>query len=66
MTAYTQRVQEGAIYTDGQRIAEVTKVYDIGFIEMRDCSTESMIGFGISAFRREWWLAAAPTNERQP
>lgn len=69
MTALTQRVHEGAIYTDGLRIAEVTKVYDIGYVVMRDSSTEHNLGFGIDAFRREWWLvksAPAFDDKNQP
>jgi hypothetical protein len=48
-------VEIGAYYTNGQQLAEVVKVYGLGHIMLRDSSTEEWLGFGISAFRRDWW-----------
>jgi hypothetical protein len=53
--AYTQRVEVGAYYTDGERLAEVTRVYPLGHVQMRDAATGEHIGTGIGAFRRAWW-----------
>lgn len=60
MNPLTQRVKVGAYYTDGANLAEVRRVYPLGHIQLIDCSTEEIVGFGIDAFRRRWWLAAAP------
>lgn len=53
--AYTQRVAVGAYYTDGARLAEVTRVYPLGHVQLRDAATGDHIGAGIGAFRRDWW-----------
>ena len=53
--AYTQRVEVGAYYTNGARLAEVTRVYSLGHVQMRDAMTGDHIGAGIGAFRRDWW-----------
>ena len=53
--AYTQRVEVGAYYTDDARLAEVTRVYALGHVQMRDAATGEHIGACIGAFRREWW-----------
>jgi hypothetical protein len=45
----------GAYYTDGARLAEVTRVYPLGHVQMRDAATGDHIGAGIGAFRRDWW-----------
>lgn len=52
----TERVEVGAYYTDGQRLAEVTRVYPLGHIQLRDARTGDVVGVGIDAFRRCWWL----------
>lgn len=56
MTAYTQRVEVGAYYTDGHYLAEVTEVNPLGYIHMTDVRTNDALGAGIDAFRRRWWL----------
>lgn len=58
--ALTQRVEVGAYYTDGQRLAEVTRVYPLGHVQMRDSRTGEPLGAGIDAFRRYWWLVRGP------
>ena len=56
MSALTDRVHVGAFYTDGRRLAEVTRVYDLGHVAMLDALTGDYIGVGIIGFRAEWWL----------
>lgn len=53
----TQRIHPGAYYTDGMRLAEITRVYELGYIQMQDSASGDHIGFGIDAFRRRWWIA---------
>lgn len=57
-TAYTQRVEVGAYYTNGADVFEVLSVHDLGMVELRDISTEQKRDVGISAFRRGYWLVA--------
>lgn len=52
---FTQRVEVGAYYTDGERLAEVTRVYSLGHVQMCDALTGEHIGCGIAVFRRDWW-----------
>ena len=52
---FARRVAVGAYYTDGARLAEVTRVYALGHVQMRDSVTGQHIGCGIAAFRRGWW-----------
>jgi hypothetical protein len=54
-TALTQRVTEDAIYTNGHDYAEVTQVLPMGYIWLRYMETGRKQGYGIVAFRREWW-----------
>jgi hypothetical protein len=51
----TQRVTVGAYYTNGQALAEVTRVSPLGHVQLRDCVTNEPFGHGIVAFRRQWW-----------
>jgi hypothetical protein len=53
--AYTQRVVVGAYYTDGERLAEVTRTYPLGHVQLHDARTGERFGCGIRAFRRDWW-----------
>lgn len=56
MIAFTQRVQLGAYYTDGQDLWEVVEVGPLGTVTLRcaHCKTGRMLG--IDAFRRQFWL----------
>jgi hypothetical protein len=54
-TALTQRVPEGAIYTNGTDLAQVTQVLPLGYVWLNDLATGRKQGYGICAFRREWW-----------
>jgi hypothetical protein len=54
-TALTQRVPEGALYTNGADLAQVTQVQPLGYVWLSDIATGSKLGYGICAFRREWW-----------
>lgn len=62
MTAYTQRVEVGAFYSDGERLVEVAEVHDLGYITVHDAMNDDTFGRGISAFRREFWLVRTPTS----
>jgi hypothetical protein len=53
--AHTLRVEVGAFYTNGTTLAQVTRVYPLGHVQMRDCVSGSPLGVGISEFRRTWW-----------
>ncbi|HEX5979895.1 MAG TPA: hypothetical protein VFY52_02290 [Thermoleophilaceae bacterium] len=72
--ALTRRVQVGAYYGNGERLAEVVKVYELGYVLLRDVrvadgwSGDPSIGysgFSIDAFRREWWLVKAPSDTEE-
>lgn len=61
----TARVRLWAYYTDGRRLAEVVKVYELGHIILRDVRVTDtwegdpfvcFISVGIDGFRRDWWL----------
>lgn len=54
-TALTQRVTEDAIYTNGHDLAQVTQVLPLGYVWLSDLATGRKQGYGICAFRREWW-----------
>ncbi len=54
--AYTQRVKPGSYYTDGKHLVQVFRVYELGHVQVRDCETEEIWGYGIESFRRYWWL----------
>lgn len=63
----TRRVKVGAYYSDGARLAEVVKVYELGHIILRDVSPQwddnPYLGCSIDAFRREWWLVREGTSD---
>ena len=72
--ALTRRVQVGAYYGNGRRLAEVVKVYALGYVLLRDVRVAeswdgdpgvAYSGFGIDAFRREWWLVKGPADTEQ-
>jgi hypothetical protein len=60
-TPYTQRVEVGAFYTDGEILIEITEVNPLGYVHWRDTDREVPVrgGAGIDAFRRRFWLAKA-------
>lgn len=60
-----ERVQLGAYYTDGKRLVEVVRVLPsgIGYVYIEDCLTYDCFGYGISAFRKDWWLVRGPEME---
>jgi hypothetical protein len=69
--ALTKRVQVGAYYGNGERLVEVVRVYALGYVVLRDVRvSEAWVGdpcigysgFGIDAFRREWWLVKGPAD----
>lgn len=60
---YTQRVQIGALYTEGQDLWEVVEVHALGSVtllndDMRECT------IGIDAFRSRFWLVRVPATAR--
>jgi hypothetical protein len=70
----TQRVQVGAYYSDGERLVEVAKVYELGYVILRDVRVAeswegdpciAYTGCGIDAFRREWWLVRGPAGSEE-
>lgn len=72
MSAYTQRVKVGAIYTDGDQIWEVIDVNPLGHVSLRSddrhpepgrVAHTQLAGLGIDAFRRQFWLVRAALNE---
>jgi hypothetical protein len=54
--AHTRRIKPGSYYTDGKHLVQVYRVYDLGHIQVRDCETDEIWGYGIESFRRYWWL----------
>lgn len=52
---YTQRVEIGAWYTDGDRVAEVVDVSPFGHVKLCDVRTEEPFGLTITPFRQAWW-----------
>ena len=65
MTAYTQRVKVGAIYTDGEQLWEIIDVNPLGHVSLRSdvrhpgpgrTTHTQESGLGIDAFRRRFWL----------
>jgi hypothetical protein len=68
MTAYTQRVNVGAYYTDGRTLWEVVNVSPLGSVDLRSSRSKMERTIGIDAFRRAMWLAraaAAPGEEHE-
>jgi hypothetical protein len=72
--ALTRRVQVGAYYGNGERLAEVVKVYELGYVLLRDVRVAEgwqgdpsigYSGFSIDAFRREWWLVKGPGDTEE-
>lgn len=66
-TPFTQRVEVGAYYTDGESVWEVMDVCDLGSVDLRNIANERERAMGIDVFRREMWLvagAAALPGER--
>jgi hypothetical protein len=59
MTAYTQRVNVGAYYTDGRTLWEVVNVSPLGSVDLRSSRSKMERTIGIDAFRRAMWLARA-------
>lgn len=65
MTAYTQRIEVGAYYTDGHDLWEVVEVHALGSVTLRGDRSKTARILGIDAFRRKMWLVrAAPDNAR--
>jgi hypothetical protein len=56
MTAFTQRVEIGAYYTDGEELWEVTEVHPLGAVTLRNAHFLGFRSMGIDAFRRAMWL----------
>lgn len=50
-----QRIQIGARYTNGTQTAEVIEVRPLGWVWLRNIETQEKVGYGITAFRTEWW-----------
>ena len=72
--ALTRRIQVGAYYGNGERLAEVVKVYELGYVLLRDVRVAESwrgdpsigySGFSIDAFRREWWLVKGPSDTEE-
>jgi hypothetical protein len=57
MTAYTQRVEIGAYYTDGRDLWEVVEVNALGTVTLRGDRSKTARMLGIDSFRRQFWLA---------
>jgi len=55
-----ERIEMGAYYTDGARLAAVVKLGPMEYLELVDCATGRRFGMGIAAFRRRWWLSRGP------
>lgn len=54
-TAYTQRVEIGAYYTDGVFVYEVVEIDPLGMVKLRDIAFDKDRDVGIDAFRRSYW-----------
>lgn len=72
MTAYTQRVKVGAVYTDGDDIWTVHDVNPLGWVSITSEERQKspgvtghtqVAGIGIDAFRRRYWLVKAAPSE---
>lgn len=72
MTAYTQRVKVGAVYTDGEDIWTVHDVNPLGWVSITSeerrkrpglTGHTQLAGIGIDAFRRRYWLVKAAPSE---
>lgn len=62
MTAVAERAHRIVVdsyYTDGKRLAEIVDVTQTGYVHMRDCHSEAMIGRALGEFRSCWWLVKA-------
>lgn len=56
VTAYTQRVKIGVLYTDGNDLWEVVEVNDLGMVTLRGERSKTARMLGIDVFRRRFWL----------
>jgi hypothetical protein len=63
MTAYVQRVEVGAYYTDGRDLWEVVEVHALGTVTLLGASRGTARTLGIDAFRRQFWLARERRKE---
>ena len=66
--AYMQRVEVGAYYTDGLGLWRVTDTHPLGTVDLENAMDGRTRIMGISAFRRQFWLAATPPadeNDRE-
>lgn len=55
-----QRVRVNAYYTDGAGLWRVTDTHPLGSVDLENAGDGRLRTVGISAFRRQFWLAAAP------
>ena len=64
--AYMQRVEVGAYYTDGLGLWRVTDTHPLGDVGLENAMDGRTRTLGISAFRRQFWLAVAqPVSDEQ-
>jgi hypothetical protein len=62
----TQRVREGAYYTNGTHLAEVVRTIPLGGVLLRNSEKGNEFIVGIDAFRRSWWLVRDSVNAPRP
>ena len=58
------RVEVGAIYTDGVELWEVVKECKLGGFDLVNVKTEAPRFMGIDAFRRQLWLVRLPDERK--
>ena len=54
---YVQRVEPDYYYTDGRDLWRVVAVHPLGTVDLENAADGSPRIMGISAFRRQLWLA---------
>ena len=59
-TAFTQRVESGAYYTDGAFLVQVVSVHPLGTVRYADVRDGMETECGIDRFRRSYWLVKSP------